>query len=139
MGGGRPPGYVELRPIVLVAETPSLATSLAGLLEAEGYRVIPVPDARSAQHVLTRPTESEGVLVAVSNSYASETTRAWQEGSYGDRPLVLVGGRDPMLRTDGRLFIVRLPIRFDELLGTIRQLATPAGPPDAAGPLGPLD
>lgn len=119
------------RPIILVAETSSLGAALHGLLEAEGYSVRSVRNARAAQTVLRRPEAERAMLVVASNAWSSETLTQWSGGALGHRPLVLVGTRDAHLRSHGNLHVIRLPVAPRELLFVVHHAANQLEPSTA--------
>lgn len=111
-------------PILLIGETPSLADAVAELLEGEGLRTHAVRSSQEALSIQSRvPNRMQDLIVVVSNSFRSEATALWQRGELRSRGLVLIGTRDPYLRTGGGLHIVSLPLVPDRLVTLVRDLA----------------
>jgi FixJ family two-component response regulator len=83
--------------VMVVRETPSLADSLALLLETVGFRVEPQPSAPLALARLRR-TDEEAVraIVVACNQPGSEMLRGFPDSfptDARDLPLIVVGGR----------------------------------------------
>jgi hypothetical protein len=126
--------------VVVIAEAPTLAASLASLFESEGLGVHVVPTLEEAARHAPADRRRTPVFVSACHGFVSRSARAWQDGLFGERPLIAVGGRDPTLRASPRLHLVRLPLEPSELLGLVRRLARqalswvpPAGPVDRRG------
>ncbi|HEV2519105.1 MAG TPA: hypothetical protein VGX00_00585 [Thermoplasmata archaeon] len=122
---------MDRTPILLIGETPGLADAVAELLEGEGLRTHCV---RSSRDALTEQSQARDrnppLIIVVSNSFHSEATARWQRGELRSQGLVLVGTRDPFLRTGGGLHVISLPLVPDRLVALVRALA---GQP-SAGP-----
>jgi DNA-binding NtrC family response regulator len=125
--------------VIVVEETPSLARSLITFLESEGLNVASANSTREVPGLLAAVTSDAPVLVSASNGRYCESARRWLEGELGDGDLVVVGTRDPHLQSKGRLHVVALPLKPDQLVELIRKLqhasrmavAKDAAPPDA--------
>jgi hypothetical protein len=109
--------------VVVIGETPSLASALVELLETEGVRVVAVHDLREAELLAGKdPLPAHPLLISASNGHYCPTARQWPEGSLRDSELVVVGTRDPDLRSCGRLHVVPLPLVPTEFLDLVREL-----------------
>lgn len=114
---------MEVPPVVVFGETPSLAASITELLELDG---IPVRREDCLSRVL-QSTSGAGetpplILVSTSTGYTADLLRDWQAGSLRDSELILVGPRDAGLRSFGRLHVARLPLAPDEFITLVRTL-----------------
>lgn len=113
--------------LVIINENPSLAAGLSDLFEAEGYRVCCAKDLRDAERLLSEISESEHpLLVAASNGHYSPAVNGWREGRLSAVPLVVVGSRDPGLRSKGLLHVVHLPLNVARFLAVILAISAPA-------------
>jgi hypothetical protein len=122
--------------VVVVGETPSLAASLVELLEADGVSVVSVRELREAEALVRSGSlEPRPLVISASNRHYCLTARRWRMGSLKESELVVVGTRDPLLRSSGRLHVVPLPLIPEEFLGLVRNLAGRAA--DAAVPAAP--
>jgi len=110
--------------VFVIGETPSLASALVGLLEADGLPVIEVHDIEVAEEIETAHGCREGhpVLICASNGFHCESAQRWKKSSLKDSDLVVVGTRDPLLRSTGHLHVVPLPMRPGELLELVHRL-----------------
>lgn len=108
--------------VIVVEETPSLARSLVTLLESDGLEVTPAHLLREIPGLLGVEGADPPVLVIASNSHYCESARRWAEGGLGDGELVVVGTRDPLLHSRGRLHVVSLPLDPVQLIALIRSL-----------------
>jgi hypothetical protein len=112
---------------MVLGETPSLASSLAGLLEVEGIPVLMRPSlARAGRTRRGEPASQLPVLVSTSTRHSPDLLREWREGPFRESDLILVGARDPDLRSEGRLHVARLPLVPDEFLALVRKLIAKA-------------
>jgi len=119
--------------VVVVGETPSLAASLVELLETDGVRVVSVHELREAEALVREGSlDPRPLVISASNRHYCPTARRWRMGSLRDSELVVVGTRDPLLRSSGRLHVVALPLIPEEFLGLVRELA--GRTPDQACP-----
>jgi hypothetical protein len=109
--------------VVVFRETPSLAASIAELLELDGIAVALEP---SVCRVLQLGSMAEypppSVLVSTSTGYASDLVQDWQVGPFRDADLILIGPRDSDLRSAGRLHVARLPLVPEDFLNLVRGL-----------------
>lgn len=111
--------------VVVIGETPSLASALVELLETEGVGVIAVRDLREAEAMARKgPLPPRPLLISASNRHSCPTARRWRMGSLHESDLVVVGTRDPMLRSSGRLHVVPLPLVPEEFLTLVRDLSS---------------
>jgi len=114
---------------LVVEETPSLGSSVVALLEADGLEVRRFPDLATAERFHERSSASHPLVVVASNAHSCPTAGRWGLGPLRGAALVVVGTRDPALRSAGRLFVVRLPLVPQQLLELVRGLLGPADPP----------
>jgi hypothetical protein len=109
--------------VVVVAETPSLARSISDLLESDGEHVRTVvdPGRELTRHLkdLDRPVR---LVISASNGFYCETARRWMRGEIGGVDLVVVGSRDPNLRSGLGVHVVPLPLAPDAFLAQVRGL-----------------
>jgi hypothetical protein len=108
--------------VLVVDETPSLGSSVVALLESDGVRVRRFPDLAGAEGYHARAGAPHPVVVVASNAHYSPSAGRWALGGLRDSHLVVVGTRDPALRSAGRLHVVRLPLEPEGLLGLLRSL-----------------
>jgi len=126
---------VPANTVLVTGENPSLASALADLFRADS---IPVSTVRDLAELNGGPDGSRSmagsVVVLASGGYESPTTRKWATDKWSDTDLVVVGTRDPGLRSRGRFHVVRLPLVPTELLQMVHRLIdrrTPAPEPRA--------
>jgi hypothetical protein len=124
--------------VLVVRENPSLASALADLFQADGLTVSTVRSLEELGHAPEGPVSRQSTIVVVaSKGFESPTTREWATGKWSGTDLVLIGARDPGLRSRGRFHVVRLPLVPKELLRLIRSLLDGLAPsPDAIAPTG---
>ncbi len=118
--------------IVVVAETPSLARSIGDLLETEGMDVITVRDSGRELVGQLEPDEAPvSLVISASNGFYCETARRWMRGEISGVDLVVVGSRDPDLRSGPRVHVVGLPLVPGAFLRLVRHLldGTSVSPP----------
>jgi hypothetical protein len=115
---------MPLPEVVVIAESPSLGSSVFDLLLAGGLRVELVKDLGEAVDRYGQ-TGSNGprVLVSAPANRHSETARRWPDGPFRNLPLVVVGVRDPVVEASERLHVVTLPLVPERLLELVRRLA----------------
>ncbi len=113
--------------LLVVEETPSLAGSIVSLLEAEGVRIRTFPDLAEAEAYHARAGALHPLVLVASNAHYSPSTSRWALGVLRDAHLVVVGTRDPALRSAGRLHVVRLPLEPAALLRLVRELLPEPG------------
>ncbi len=112
--------------VLVVGESPSLAGSLVSLFEAERISVRSFPDLLSAEQYHARAGAPHPLLLVASNAYLSPSAEGWAGSVLRNAHLIVVGTRDPALRSEGRRHVVRLPIDPDGLLFLVRRcLASP--------------
>ena len=110
--------------MAVIGETPSLASALVELLETEGVGVVSVGDLREVEALAGKgPLAAHPLLISASNGHYCPTARRWREGCLRDSDLIVVGTRDPGLRSAGHLHVVSLPLVPDEFLTLVRELA----------------
>jgi hypothetical protein len=114
--------------VLLIEETPSLAGSLVALLEAEGVTVRRCPDLAEAERFHAAGPAPPRVVLVASNAHYSPTASRWALGPLREAHLVVVGTRDPALRSAGRLHVVRLPLEPVRLLELVRSLLSDRPP-----------
>lgn len=121
--------------VLVVAETPSLARSISDLLEIEGFRVRSVTDPRQElSHELDGEGRSVSLVICASNGFGCETARRWMRGEVSDLDLVVVGSRDPDLRSGAHIYVVGLPLAPDAFLTLVHHLAERARGEERGGP-----
>lgn len=111
--------------VLVVDEAPSLGGSVVGLLEADGIGVRRFADLETAERYHTSGHTGHPVVVVASNAHYCPSASRWALGPLRDADLVVVGTRDPALRSAGRLHVVRLPLEPQELLEMVRSLIGP--------------
>lgn len=124
--------------VLVIEETPSLASAIEDLLRSDG---IPVEAVAESQHGLRAYTAQTGrrprVIVCASNTHRCETARRWFRGEFTAEELVVVGSRDPGLQSGGHLHVVSLPLTPTKFLDLIHSLVGEAGvatpPPSLSG------
>jgi hypothetical protein len=113
---------VTLPDVIVIEETPSLARSVVTLLESDGLQVAPVHSVREVPGLLAADPSDCPVLVSASNGHYCESARRWVDGELGEGHLVVVGTRDPLLQSKGRLHVIALPLQPAQLIELIRKL-----------------
>lgn len=118
---------MQVRRVVVVAETQSLAASLSDLLRSTGI----VTDTVTSLEALETLGERAGpvrpsLLLVASNGQRSETARRWVQGEFPGADLIVVGSRDPVLADSPQVPLVDLPLRPEELIELVRQRAAAA-------------
>jgi hypothetical protein len=108
--------------VLVVEETPSLAGSLVALLESDGIAVRRFPDLRAAEQFHERAPSAHRLVVVASNTHYCPSASRWALGPLREAALVVVGTRDPALRSAGRLHVVHLPLDPPRLLELVRSL-----------------
>ncbi len=117
--------------VVVVAETPSLAHCIADLLESDGHRVTTVATpGRPLTQRLRRTDAPARLVVSASNGFHCETAHRWMRGEGEGLDLLVVGSRDPTLRSGPRVHVVRLPLVPDRFLELVRSSLARAPPTD---------
>ena len=111
--------------VLVVDETPSLGGSVVSLLEADGLAVRRFADLHGAESYHTGTGIPHHLVVVASNTHYCPSAGHWALGSLRDADLVVVGTRDPALRSAGRLHVVRLPLEPPRFLELIRGLLGP--------------
>lgn len=114
--------------VLVVDETPSLGGSVVSLLEAEGFAVRRFADLHGAESYHTGTCATHPVVIVASNAHYCPSAGRWALGALRDADLVVVGTRDPALRSAGRLHVVRLPLDPQGFLELVRRLLGPAAP-----------
>lgn len=119
--------------ILVVGETPSLARSITDLLESDGFAVATVQDpARELTRSLQDPRHRVNLVITASNGFRCETARRWMRGEVAGISLVVVGSRDPEVRSGPRVHVIGLPLAPEEFLQLVRRVV--ARPPKALSP-----
>jgi len=109
--------------VFVISETPSLASALVELLEADGLPVVAVHDLGVVGEMRSVESKQQPpVLICASNGFHCESARRWRDGELNDSDLVVVGTRDPELRSHGHLHVVPLPLHPHELLDLVHSL-----------------
>ena len=108
--------------VLVVDETPSLGGSVVSLLEADGLAVRRFADLHGAESYHSGAGGSHPVVVVASNAHYCPSASRWALGALRDAHLVVVGTRDPALRSAGRLHVVRLPLEPAGFLELVRAL-----------------
>lgn len=106
--------------VLVIEETASLAASLVSLLESEGLVVRALPDLGAAERYHAASGRPHPVVVVASNTHLSPSAARWGLGPLRSSTLVVVGTRDPALRSSGRLHVVHLPLDPERLLELVR-------------------
>lgn len=109
--------------VLVVDETPSLGSSLVSLLEAEGVPLRRFADLPAAESYHGRSGVPHPVVVVASNAHYCPTASRWALGELRQAHLIVVGTRDPALRSAGRLHVVRLPLEPQGFLELVRGLS----------------
>jgi len=117
-----PAAVLETPRLVVISETASLASALVDLLRAEGFGVFQVRNAEEASAFAWPPDSAPRLLIAASNTRTSESVARWRAGTLGGTELVVVGSRDPELRSSSHLHVVALPLIPDDFLTMLRRL-----------------
>jgi len=125
---------VNATEVLVVDETPSLGGSVVSLLEAEGFAVRRFADLHGAESYHTATGAPHAVVVVASNTHYCPSVGRWPLGALRDADLVVVGTRDPALRSAGRLHVVPLPLDPQRFLELVRGLLGP--PPIVYHPRG---
>jgi len=111
--------------VLVVDETPSLGGSVVALLESEGLAVRRFADLHGAESYHTATGAPHTVVVVASNTHYCPSAGRWALGALRDADLVVVGTRDPALRSAGRLHVVPLPLDPQGLLELVRGFLHP--------------
>ena len=109
--------------VLVVDETPSLGSSLVSLLEAEGLPFRRFAALPAAEIYHERSGTAHPVVVVASNAHYCPTASRWALGDLRHAHLIVVGTRDPALRSAGRLHVVRLPLEPERFLELVRGLS----------------
>jgi hypothetical protein len=108
--------------VVVVAEVPSLGSSVFELLIAGGLDAITVAD---MGELFLRYTESGGppprVLVCAAANRRCQSAGRWAGGPFAEIPLIVVGTRDPNLPEADHIHFVTLPLSPPVLLEMVRR------------------
>jgi hypothetical protein len=108
--------------VLVVDETPSLGSSVVALLEAEGVSVRRFADLHSAEGYHARAGAPHPLVIVASNTHYCPSASRWALGDLRDAHLVVVGTRDPALRSAGRLHVIHLPLQPSGFLDVVREL-----------------
>jgi hypothetical protein len=108
--------------VLVVEETPSLGGSVVSLLEADGLAVRTFADLHAAESYHARAGAPHPLVLVASNGHFCPSASRWALGDLRDAHLVVVGTRDPALRSAGRLHFVRLPLEPEGLLELVHGL-----------------
>lgn len=125
--------------ILIIAETPSLASALEELIRSSGDPVEQVQDAGAAVRRCAA-RDPPPLLLAASNTHHCESVLRWREGALGPCHLIVVGSRDPGLHSSNGLHIVPLPLVPREFLRLLEGLLADSDRdrPGPDGPTGPV-
>lgn len=117
--------------VLVVDETPSLGSSVVALLEAEGVPVRRFADLHAAEGYHARAGTPHPLVIVASNAHYCPSASRWALGDLRDAHLVVVGTRDPALRSAGRLHVVHLPLEPEGFVELVHRLlpAPAAGTP----------
>jgi hypothetical protein len=117
---------MEEAPVLVVAETASLAQAVVDLLEAGGIPTHSVPDLRlePGSTASSLPPQYH-VVVAACNEHYCRTGRQWMRHPMAGVELVVVGCRDPALVPSSRMHVVPLPLVATDFLSLMLRLAPP--------------
>jgi hypothetical protein len=124
---------MELAPILVVGETPSLGRSIVDLLESGSLPCQFVLDLEEVGP-LANLSERYPVVVAACNEAYCSTVRRWSRGEFPRVSFVVVGSRDPALRSVPGLRTIPLPLVPDRLLSVIRSLTDGSSATASRGP-----
>jgi hypothetical protein len=113
--------------VLVVEETPSLGDSVVSLLESDGLPVRQFLDLAAAESYHVASDGAHPVVVVASNAHYCPSASRWALGSLRDAHLIIVGTRDPALRSAGRMHVVHLPLGPAEFLDLVRRLLSSAG------------
>ena len=108
--------------VLVVEETPSLGSSVVALLESDGLAVRQFLDLPAAESYHAASASSHPVVVVASNAHYCPSASRWALGTLREAHLVIVGTRDPALRSAGRMHVVHLPLGPTEFLELLRGL-----------------
>lgn len=111
--------------VLVVDEAPSLGGSVVALLEADGIGSRRFPDLEAAERYHGQARAPHPVVLVASNAHYCPSASRWSSGPLRDADLIVVGTRDPALRSSGRLHVVRLPLEPQHLLELVRGLIGP--------------
>ncbi len=106
--------------VLVVEETPSLASSLVAFLEAHGIPVRRFPGLSAAESYHAGGCVAHPLVVVASNSHYCSSANRWCQGPLREADLVVVGTRDPALRSSDGLHVVRLPLEPARLLELVQ-------------------
>lgn len=121
------------RSVLVVGETASLGRAVVDLLESANIPTRLALDAR-ADPPLSTFSERFPVVIAACNEYFCATARRWIQGELSKTQLVVVGGRDPLLRSVHGVHLVPLPLLpgpFLMLITTLLSGVEPMSVPDS--------
>lgn len=108
--------------VLVVAETPSLARSLACLLESAEIASDTVAALEGGEATAASTERARHpLIIAASSGPFCVTARLWVQGGFPGTELIVVGSRDPNLPKVAQIRQVDLPLRPDELLGLVRE------------------
>lgn len=117
---------MNVPPVLLVGETPSLGRSLGDLLLTEGIACRLVSEITNRELDAWRSGPPSVILVACNESYC-RTARRWLGGEFPGTSLVVVGARDPDLRAIRGVRVVPLPLQREPFLELLRELTSASG------------
>jgi hypothetical protein len=108
--------------VVVMRETPSLASALTDFLDGEGIPAILRPIA-PLEGILRGGAVPAGasILISTCSAFRCEIVEQWQAGAFPDTELIVIGSRDPAVRTGNGLYRIDLPLSPSELLALVRE------------------
>jgi hypothetical protein len=115
-------------PVVIIAETPSLAASIRDLLDAERIPTRLFVDPAAAARACER--RGARAVVVACNAADCATIRLRRAGRFPRTRLIVVGARDPELRREPNVWLLPLPLDREALVSLLRNLVSaPAAVP----------
>ncbi|MGA8542037.1 MAG: hypothetical protein WB947_00620 [Thermoplasmata archaeon] len=119
-------------PVLVVGETPSLGRSVADLLESGNipYRFVYAIESEIPLETLF---ERYPVVISACNEVFCSTARRWSRGELPGVRLIVVGSRDPALRSMSGLRQLSLPVLPARLRSLLRTLFDGPDPPRSLG------
>jgi len=107
------------REVLVIAETPSLAESIADLLRGEGIPCRLVANVEGSALATDPEQEPRLIVVACNESYCG-TARKWARGELANARLLVVGSRDPKLASIQGIRTMPLPLVVESFVRAVR-------------------